>query len=246
MISGTMSIRLGAGAWSHDGKWILVAGYQRRASIWDASKGRFIQLIGDKRLESNPLDYLCSGDLTASGNGERVAVGAASGKIHIFSTRSSGQDAFPLVLETSLEAIDSTNTPPYSLVFDPQNHDRLLASYMASPRMALWKIDANVHTTFMDEESGPVWRVAFDPEGRFVAAATSDSVVRLWPSPLTDIDGVVQLRGHLGSVFAVDISPETKHRFCFFQRHNPIMGQRLAFVSNIALQLGTDACAQRV
>ena len=199
----------GAGAWSHDGKWMLVAGYQRRASIWDASKGRFIRLIGDKRLESNPLDYLCSGDLTASGNGERVAVGAASGKIYIFSTRSSGQDAFPLALENSLEAIDSTNTPPYSLVFDPQNHDRLLASYMASPRMALWKIDANAHTTFMDEESGPVWRVAFDPEGKFVAAATSDSVVRLWPSPLTDTDGVVQLRGHLGSVFAVDISPES-------------------------------------
>ncbi len=200
----------GAGAWSHDGKWILVAGYQRRASIWDASKGRLIRLIGDKRLESNPLDYLCT-DLAASPDGEQIALGATSGKIHIFNARSRGEEAFPLKLEKSLDPIDRTNPPPYSLVFDPQNPDRLLAAYLASYRMASWKIDENVHTDFGLEESGPVWRVAFDPEGKFVAAATADSIVRVWRWPSTDSDSVVQLRGHLGSVFAVDISPENRN-----------------------------------
>jgi WD40 repeat protein len=199
----------GAGAWCHDGKRILVAGYLRRASMWDASKRRFIRLIGDERLESNPLDCLCS-DLAASPDGERVALGAASGKIHIFNARSRGEEAFPLKLEKSLDSINSTNPFPYSLVFDPQNPDRLLAAYLANHRMASWKIDENVHSTFGEEESGPVWRVAFDPEGKFMAAATADSVVRLWPWPLTDNDSVVQLRGHLGSVFAVDISPENR------------------------------------
>jgi WD40 repeat protein len=199
----------GAGTWSHDGKWILVAGYQRRASIWDASKPRFIRLIGDERLESNPLDCLCS-DLAASPDGERIALGAASGKIHIFNTRSRGEEEFPLKLEKSLDPIDSTNPFPYSLVFDPHNPHRLLAAYLASHRMASWKIDENIYSSFGEEESGPVWRVAFDPEGRFVAAATADSVVRLWPWPLTDSDRAVQLRGHLGSVFAVDINPQNR------------------------------------
>jgi hypothetical protein len=199
----------GAAAWSHDGKWILVAGYQRRASIWDASKGRLIRPIGDKRLESNPLDYLCS-DLAASPDGERIAVGAVSGKIHIFNARSGGEEGFPLKLEKSLDPMDSTSPTPYSLVFDPQNPDRLLAAYLASYRMASWKIDENVHTDFGLEESGPVWRVAFDPEGKFLATATADSVVRLWPWPSIDSDSVVQLRGHLGSVFAVDISRENR------------------------------------
>ena len=154
-----------------------------------------------------------------------------------------GRTRSPWMLETSLDAIDSTNTPPYSLVFDPQNHDRLLAAVIW--RALAWRYGKSMRTSTplsWTKKSGPVWRVAFDPEGRFVAAATNDSVVRLWTSPLTDLDGVVQLRGHLGSVFAVDISPENI-RFCFFQWHNPIMGQRLAFVSNIASQLGTDACA---
>jgi WD40 repeat protein len=197
----------GAGAWSHDGKWILVAGYLRPASVWDASKQRFIRLIRDKRLESNPLDCLCS-DLAASPDGERIALGVASGKIHIFNACSNGEDAFPLKLEKSLDPIDGTNPFPYSLVFDPQNPDRLLAAYLASYRMASWKIDENVRSTFGEEESGPVWRVAFDPKGKFVAAATADSVVRIWPWPSTDSDLAVQLRGHRHSVFAVDISPE--------------------------------------
>src|SRR5262249_39748600 len=95
----------GSAAWSHDGKWILVAGYQRRASIWDTSKGQLIRPIGDKRLESNPLDYLCS-DLAASPNRERIAVGAVSGKIHIFNARSGGEEEFPLKLEKSLDPMD--------------------------------------------------------------------------------------------------------------------------------------------
>ena len=76
--------------------------------------------------------------------------------------------------------------------------------------MALWKIDEDSPPIpYVDEESGPVWRVAFDPEGKFVASASNDSVVRIWTSP--DSDSAVQLRGHLSSVFTVDISPENRN-----------------------------------
>jgi WD40 repeat protein len=207
---GSQEHPAGYGTWSHDSKWILVAGWQRRASIWDASKGQLKGLIGDDRLESHPLDHLCS-DIAASADGKRIAVGAASGRIHIFSAHSKGQDGFSLKLEKSLNPIEKNANPmPYALVFDRQNRDRLLAAYMATPRMAAWKIDENAHSIFGEEESGPVWRVASDPEGKFVASATSDSVIRIWPWPITDSDSPAQLRGHLGSVFSVDISPENR------------------------------------
>jgi WD40 repeat protein len=194
---------VGAGAWTHDSKWIVAAGWQTRASLWDAANGRFRGLIGDKRFDHSPLEYSFS-DLAASADGKRIAVGAASGKIHIFHARSTGRDGFSWKLEKSLDPIGKMI--PYSLAFDPQDHNRLLAAYMASPNMALWKIGENEHSAFGEEESGPVWRVAFDPEGKFVASATNDAVVRLWTSP--DPNSAVQLRGHLGSVFAVDISPQ--------------------------------------
>src|SRR5262249_10155748 len=95
----------GAGAWSYDSKWIVVAGRERRASIWDATKGQFKRVIADKRLERNPRDYQFS-DIAASADGTRMALGAASGKIHIFSARSTGQDGFSLKLEKSLDSID--------------------------------------------------------------------------------------------------------------------------------------------
>ena len=82
---------------------------------------------------------------------------------------------------------------------------------MAEP--SAWRYGKLTRTTspplYADEESGPVWRVAFDPEGKFVASASNDSVVRLWTSP--DSDSAVQLRGHLSSVFTVDISPENRN-----------------------------------
>jgi WD40 repeat protein len=198
----------GFGVWSHDSKWILVAGWQRRASLWDASKGQFKRVLHDDRLEGSALDYL-STDLAASADGERIALGAVSGRIHIFSARSTGQDGPSLKLESSLDSIDkNTNPLPYSLVFDAQNHDRLLAAYMPTPHMALWKVDQNAFSIFGDEQSGTVWRVALDPEGEFLASATNDATVRLWM--INDSDSAVHLRGHLNSVFAVDISPENR------------------------------------
>jgi WD40 repeat protein len=208
VIIGSEEHPAGVGVWSHDSKSMLVAAWQRHASIWDAAKGRFEQLIGDNGWE-NPLDSLIS-DIAASADGKRIAVGAASGRIHVFNARSRAQAGFSLKLEKSLASMNSTNPMPYSLVFDPRDHDRLFAGYMASHIMALCKIDEDsAPILYADEESGPVWRVAFDPEGKFVASASNDSVVRIWTSP--DSDSAVQLRGHLSSVFTVDISPENRN-----------------------------------
>jgi WD domain, G-beta repeat len=119
------------------------------------------------------------------------------------------RDGLSLKLEKSLDLGGNSNSLPYSLVFDPQNHERLFATYMASSNIALWKIDQNVPPSlYVDAESGPIWRIACDPESEFVASATNDTVVRLWTSP--DSDSAIQLRGHLSSVFAVDISPENR------------------------------------
>ena len=81
---------------------------------------------------------------------------------------------------------------------------------MASPNIALWEIDENVPPTlYVDAESGPIWRIACDPESKFVASATNDTAVRLWTLP--DSDSAIQLRGHLSSLFAVDISPKNRN-----------------------------------
>jgi WD40 repeat protein len=202
---GSDEYQAGSGAWSSDGKWIVVAAWQRRASLWNTWNGESKGVIGDEVAKSNLLDGMTC-DIAASADGQRIAIGAASRKIHIFKPSFAGNKEPFFKLEKSLAPID-LNSVPYSLAFDPKDHDRLLAAYMPSPQMAVWEIGNGSPTVFAEYGSGTVWRVAFDPKGKFAASATNDAVVRLW----TDInsDGSVLLRGHLASAFSVDISPES-------------------------------------
>jgi WD40 repeat protein len=201
---GSDEHQAGSGAWSGDGKWIVVAAWQRRASIWNALNGEPKGVFGDELTKRNLLDGMTC-DIVTSADGERIAIGAASRRIHIFKP-SVGDKELSFKLEKSLAPIDA-NSVPYSLVFDPRDHDRLLAAYMPSPQMAVWEIGKGSPTVFAEYDSGTVWRVAFDPKGKFAASATNDAVIRLW----TDInsDRSVLLRGHLASAFSVDISPES-------------------------------------
>jgi WD40 repeat protein len=128
---GSQERPAGFGAWSHDGKWIVVAAWQRRASIWDTANGQCKGLVSDKRLETNPLDYMFS-DVAASADGKRFALGAFSGKIHIFNARSSAQDGLSLEFEDSLNSIGG-NPTPYSLAFNPRNPNELIAAYTEHP-----------------------------------------------------------------------------------------------------------------
>ena len=154
------------------------------------------------------MDGLFS-DIAGSADGRRVAFGATSGRIHILNTGLIGKDGPRFELERTLEPIEN-NLAPYSLAFDPQNPDRLLAGYMPSPFMTLWNIDKNDSSTFGDEKSGPVWRVAFDRKGEFMAAGSNDTVVRLWPTKCNSVDPR-ELRGHHASVFSIDVNPENQN-----------------------------------
>jgi hypothetical protein len=202
---GSDEHQAGFGAWSGDGKWIVVAAWQGRASLRNASNGESKGVIGEEVAKPNLLDGLAC-DIVASADGERIAIGAASRNIHIFKPSSAGDKEPAFELEKSLAPIEAKSVP-YSLAFDPQDHDRLLAAYMLSSQMAVWEIGKGSPTVFADYDSGNVWRVAFDPKGKFAASSTDDGVVRLW----TDInsDRSVPSRGHRASAFSVDISPES-------------------------------------
>ena len=172
---GNDEFQAGSGVWSRDGKWIVVAAWQRRASLWNALNGEPVGNVGDELTKHNLLDGMTC-DIAVSANGERIAIGAASRRIHIFKTYHGPKEP-EFRFEKSLAPIDA-NSVPYSLAFDPQDDERLLAAYMPSPQMAIWEIGRGRPTVFAEYNSGTVWRVAFDPKGRFAASATNDAVVR--------------------------------------------------------------------
>ena len=76
-----------------------------------------------------------------------------------------GKDGPRFELEKSLEPI-AENFAPYSLAFDPQNPDRLVAAYMPSPFITLWNTDRNISRTFGNPEIGACLASRFRSEGR--------------------------------------------------------------------------------
>src|SRR5262249_17798520 len=153
---------------------------------------------------SNPLDRLCS-DVAASADGKRIALGTASGRIHVFNV-DPRKEGPRIALQKSLPPYNNSNPNPFSLAFDPQDHDRLLAPYAPSPFMALWNVKKSTYLPLGEPDSGLVWRAAFDSTGEFVAAGTLDAVVRLWPTDKPNPKPLGELRGHGAPVMALDIS----------------------------------------
>jgi hypothetical protein len=59
------------------------------------------------------------------------------------------------------------------------------------------------------QEAGNVIQVAFDPNGKFMVTAANDGVIRLWMMPQVGAElSEFDLRGHIGTVFAVDVNNE--------------------------------------
>jgi WD40 repeat protein len=195
---GTAVHPAGYGAWSPDGKWILTGGFQSPARLWDAFTGdpvqSFAAAVDDYKDQSAP-SVAISSDL------KHIAVGLVSGEILILNPEA-------MTIEKKLK-LPSTNPGgiPFSLAFDPKDSNVLLAAYQ-NPTAQLWDVDKGTARP-LAQEAGNVLQVAFDPNGRFMVTAANDGVVRLWMMPevgaeLTSLD----LRGHLGPVFAVDVNAE--------------------------------------
>jgi WD40 repeat protein/serine/threonine protein kinase len=87
----------------------------------------------------------------------------------------------------------------------------------AGPTVKIWEIDwsAKTYKDFrtLSGHSGYVFKVAFSPDGRYLASGSWDAIIKVWDLNALAHDPTAQpatLRGHAGPIYGLTFSPDSR------------------------------------
>jgi WD40 repeat protein len=189
-----------------DGRWLITAAKAHSRdeagpgewTIWDAASGI--------ELETRPTHGTWV--VAVAPSGTMVAVGSSDGPgtpgtVTLWATATS--DGPPRLPRDPTRVLRTKRPAPRGLAFSPDSRLIATASEPGSV-LELWEVETGRRVSTADVEGGRVCALAFSPDGRQVAAACGDGLVRLWGAQTGA--WAAPLRGHTGTVYDVAYGPD--------------------------------------
>ncbi|BGP16182.1 hypothetical protein JCM10213_001398 [Rhodosporidiobolus nylandii] len=188
---------------SPDGK-ILATGCNRNTTLYDTKTGAKIGVLSDETSGQKADNYIRS--VSFSPDGKFLATGSEDRIVRIWN----------LAHKRISQVFQGHKSEIYSLAFSPDG--RRLVSGSGDKTARMWDLESgtSVFTLAIDDitiaENGPVdagvTSVVFSPDGKFLAAGSLDTVVRIWDAETGQL--LDKLKGHKDSVYSVGFSPDGK------------------------------------
>ena len=193
-------------AFSPDGKTVLTGSEDRKARLWDATSGG---LITDRLGHGGPVKAVAF-----SPDGKTVLTGGYHGKDKDGKDKGSAR-VWDAISGDPITGFLEHDGPVWAVAFSPDGKTVLTGGYHGKDKdgkdkgsARVWDAISGDPITGFLEHDGPVWAVAFSPDGKTVLTGSEDRTARLWDA--TSGDPITDFLEHDGPVWAVAFSPDGK------------------------------------
>jgi WD40 repeat protein len=161
---------------SPDGRLLACADSTPAVHVWDTTRNRTLSVLRGHAGEVRCLAF--------SPNGERLVSGGTDRVIHLWTgydrMEASAGQAAPAPVASRVYRSAAPDVPARDrrdgMSLSPDG--ARLACIDGGARLRIWET-ASVHPSFHDPESGPLFALAWGPDGRWVAGG-GDRIVHLW------------------------------------------------------------------
>ena len=160
-----------------DGQQIAAADAQGRLYLWTYASGALVQTV---ETGSSVVDLAFSPD------NKRIAAAGADGKLPVYDATATE----PTLLSELLSP-----KPLATVAFAPE---KTIVTGGADQQISVWADASPNATRSLPGHTGPVYGVAFSPDGKLIASASGDQTIRIW-----DAAAGTQVRTISGSTGAI-------------------------------------------
>ena len=160
---------------SREGKFLVTAGKNTLASVWDVALKRRIDYL---ELFASDIPSRYPDAIEFSANGKRLLTAALPSTVRVWNV-DEGKNTHPITLWKELKKQEvGGNLPVLAAALSPDGRLAIIAS--KGNTADIWNLERGEHYPLNGKHEAPLMAVAFSVQNSLVATAGKDGVVKIW------------------------------------------------------------------